>query len=253
MDDAQFGSAVRAVRLRRGITQVELASIAGVSRPIVSLIERGRAEETTVRTVRRVASVLGISVTLTARWRGAEMAKLLDEAHARMVRSVVQELLVAGWTTRPEHTFSVWGERGSVDVLAWRPAEQAVLCVECKTKLPDLQDLLSTIDRKRRLARDIARLEGWHPAVVGSALVLPERTWARNAVRKSGAIFEAALPARTVEVRRWLASPRSDLRGIWFLLDDSGANTKRRSGGEMRAPTRRPTGPDGSGPRISAQ
>jgi len=239
MDDTQFGAAIRAVRLRRALTQQRLAALAGVSRPIVSLIERGRLEETSVRTVRQVAAILGVSVTLTARWRGAEMAKLLDESHAALVGSVAGRLAAAGWTVRPEHTFSVWGERGSIDVLAWNPARRALLSVECKTKLPDLQDLLSTMDRKRRLARHIAKLEGWEPAAVGSVLVLDDATWARNAIRRSGAVFDSALPARTVAVRRWLDCPSGDLRGIWFLLNDSGTNAKRRSGGLMRAGRRK--------------
>jgi transcriptional regulator with XRE-family HTH domain len=253
MDDVLFGSAVRAVRIRRGLTQAQVAASAGVSRSLVSLIERGRAEETTIRAVRQVSTTLGLSVALTARWRGAEMAKLLDEAHASLVRAVVRRLTTAGWTIRPEHTFSIWGERGSIDVLAWHPSFRALLCVECKTRLPDLQDLLSTMDRKRRLAPAVARLEGWNPAFVGSVLILPEQTWARNAMRRSGDVLDSALPARTVEIRRWLGCPSGDLRGIWFLLNDSGTNTKRRSGGQMRVRQRRAHDPDSPEPRIPAQ
>jgi transcriptional regulator with XRE-family HTH domain len=217
------------------MTQQQLAMAAGVSRPIVSLIERGRCEETSVRTVRRVASILGVSATLNARWRGAEVAKLLDEAQSALVESVTERLSAAGWTVRPEHTFSIWGERGSIDVLAWHPACRALLLVECKTKLPDLQDVLSTMDRKRRLARDISKLEGWEPGFVGSALAVHDQKWARNAVRRSGVVFDAALPARTVAVRQWLARPTGDLRAIWFLANDGATNTGRRSGGQMRA------------------
>jgi hypothetical protein len=146
----------------------------------------------------------------------------------------VPRLTGAGWVVRPEHTFSIWGERGSIDVFAWHPGCRALPCVECKTKLPDLQDVLSTMDRKRRLAREIARVEGWDPAFIGSVLVVPDQKWARNAVRRSGAVFDAALPARTVAVRRWLACPSADLRGIWFLANDGAPNTGRRSGGQMR-------------------
>lgn len=235
------------------MTQGQLATAAGVSRPIVSLIERGRVEETSVRTARQVAAILGVSVTLNARWRGAEMAKLLDEAHAALVGSVAERLSAAGWTVRPEHTFSVWGERGSIDVLAWHPGHRALACIECKTKLPDLQDVLFTMDRKRRLAREIAKLEGWDPAFIGSVLVVCDQKWARNAVRRSGAVFDAALPARTVEVRRWLACPSGDLRAIWFLANDSATNTGRRSGGQMRANPRRGTHPGRSSRQDSAQ
>jgi hypothetical protein len=163
------------------------------------------------------------------------MARLLDEAHAELVAAAVRKLAAAGWEVRPEHTFSIWGERGSIDVLAWNASHRAVLCLECKTKLPDLQDTLSTMDRKRRLAPEIAKIEGWIPSVVASVLVLPDQTWARNAVRKSGAVFDSALPARTVEVRHWLDRPSGNLRGIWFLLNGSTANAKRRSRPQMRA------------------
>jgi DNA-binding XRE family transcriptional regulator len=235
------------------MTQEQLAEAAGVSRPTVSLIERGLPEETSVRTVRRVAAILGVSVTLNARWRGAEMAKLLNEAHAALVGSVVARLSAAGWLVLPEHTFSIWGERGSIDVFAWHPACRALLCVECKTKLPDLQDVLSTMDRKRRLARDIAKLEGWDPGIVGSVLVVPDQTWARHAVAKSEAVFDAALPARTVEVRRWLGHPAGDLRGIWFLLNDSPTNTRLRAGGQTRT-GKRPDATSGASKRsVSAQ
>jgi transcriptional regulator with XRE-family HTH domain len=253
MDDAQFGTSIRVVRLRRSMTQEQLAMAAGVSRPIVSLIERGRAEETSVRTVRQVASILGVSVTLNARWRGAEMAKLLDQAHSALVGSVAERLSLAGWTIRPEHTFSIWGERGSIDVLAWHPAHRALLLVECKTKLPDLQDVLSTMDRKRRLARDISKLEGWEPAFVGSALAVRDQKWARSAVRRSGGVFDAALPARTVEVRHWLARPTGDLRAIWFLANDGAPNTGWRSGGQMRANPRRGAQPGRPGRQDPAQ
>jgi transcriptional regulator with XRE-family HTH domain len=253
MDDAQFGSVMRAVRLRRGLTQEQLAAAAGLGRTIVSSIERGHAGETALHTVRRVATVLGISVTLAARWRGAETARLLDRAHAELVGAVVRRLSAAGWTVRPEHTFSIYGERGSIDVFAWQPVTAALLCVECKTKLPDLQDVLATMDRKRRRAPEIAALEGWMPVHAASVLVVPDETWARNAVHRSGSVFDAALPARTVQVRRWLDRPHGDLRGIWFLLNDGGTNTRRRPGGQMRVRARRKADSDVPEPTVSSR
>lgn len=239
MDDARFGSAVRAVRIRRGLSQSEVAEAAGLSRSVVSLIERGGLEGTSLRLVRQVTVALGISLSLEPRWRGAEMAKLLDERHAALVRSVVARLISEGWQALPEHTFSVWGERGSIDVLAWQPAFRALLCVEVKTGLPDLQDLLSTMDRKRRLAPTVARPEGWRPLVVGSVLALPEETWARNALKRSDAVFTAALPARTLDVRGWLARPDRDIGGVWFLPNDAPGSATRRPGGSIRIRSRR--------------
>jgi transcriptional regulator with XRE-family HTH domain len=240
VDDVQSGAVFRAVRLRHGWSQSQAAAAAGICRSVVSSIERGKFEETSFRAARLLAASLGISMTVETRWRGAEAARLLDERHALLVRAVTGRLAALGWQPLPEHTFSIYGERGSIDVLGCRPADRAVVAVEVKTRLPDIQDLLVTMDRKRRLLRTIARAEGWSPLVQASVLVLPDETWARNAVRRFDPIFDAALPARTIEVRHWLKRPQHDLRGIWFLLDDGTGCRTRDSRHSMRVATRRP-------------
>lgn len=255
MNDAQVGSVFRAVRIRRGMTQSKVAEAAGVSRAVVSLIERGGFEGTSLRLIRRVSGVLGVSVAVEPRWRGAELAGLLDERHAAMVRAVVVRLTATGWQALPEHTFNVWGERGSIDVLAWHPIHRALLNVEVKTRLVDLQDVLAKIDRKRRLGPTMARELGWRPLSFGSALVLPDETWARNAVARFGAVFAAALPTRTDGVRRWMKCPDGEMRGIWFLLNDATGSAKRLRGGTMRVRLRRPAAQPStprSNPPVSA-
>jgi transcriptional regulator with XRE-family HTH domain len=254
MNDAQVGSVFRAVRIRRGLTQAQVAEAAGVSRAVVSLVERGVLEGTSLRLIRRVSDVLGVSVPLEPRWRGAELAVLLDEKHAAMVRAVVTRLTATGWQALPEHTFNVWGEQGSIDVLAWHPAYRAVLNIEVKTRLVDLQDLLSKIDRKRRLAPTLARELGWKPLLFGNVLVLPDETWARNAVARFDPLFAAALPMRTADVRRWLKRPDREIRGIQFLLNDTLGSARRRRGGSMRVRPRRsaaPTSTPRSAPGVS--
>ncbi|HEY5486434.1 MAG TPA: helix-turn-helix domain-containing protein [Candidatus Limnocylindrales bacterium] len=243
MNDAQVGSVLRAVRIRRGMTQSTVAEAAGVSRAVVWLVERGGFEGTSLRLIRRVSGVLGVSVEFEPRWRGAELAALLDERHAGMVRTVVVRLTAAGWHALPEHTFNVWGERGSIDVLAWHPIHRALLNVEVKSRLADLQDVLSKIDRKRRLAPTLARELGWKPLSSGTLLVLPDETWARNAVTRFGPVFAAALPIRTGGVRQWMKRPDGEIRGIWFLVNDAPGSTKRRRGGSMRVRPRRPAAP----------
>ena len=238
MDDVQVGSIIRAVRIRRGLRQSDIARLARLSDATVSLVERGLLDGLTLRTVRRVAAAVGVSVPIAPRWRGAELAKLLDEQHALMVRDVVGRVAALGWQTWPEHTFSCGGERGAIDVLGWLPAERSLLVVEVKTRVVDLQDLLSTLDRKRRLAPRIAQDLGWKPAFVGAVLVLPDQTWARNAVARFEALFTAALPARTAQIRAWLNRPDRPIRGVWFLLNSSASSTTGRRGGGMRVRTR---------------
>jgi len=52
----------------------------------------------------------------------------------------------------------------------------------------------------------------------------------RQRVDRFGSTFDAVLPSRTVEVRRWLTRPDGALRGLWFL------QISRPTGG-MREPT----------------
>jgi transcriptional regulator with XRE-family HTH domain len=233
VDDLRVGAVVRAVRIKRGLRQSEVAAAAGVSDATVSLIELGRLEGVTVRAVRRVAASVGVSLPFVPRWRGPELARLLDEDHARMVAALTALLASRGWVVKPEYTFSVFGERGSIDILGWHPISRALLVIEVKTDLPDLQDLLSTIDRKGRLARSLARDLGWMPEWVGQVLVVPDETWARNVVSAYRPLFDAALPARTLEVRRWIRRTEStpgDLRGIWFLNSSTSGRSRKRGG-----------------------
>jgi transcriptional regulator with XRE-family HTH domain len=239
MDDVQVGCIIRSVRIRRGLRQRDVAEVAGVSQAAVSAIERGDFEATSLRLVRRVSIAVGVSLPLAPRWRGPELTKLLDERHAAIVRDVVSRLVARGWVAFPEHTFSIRGERGSIDVLAWHPATRTVLIVEVKTRLVDLQDLLSTHDRKTRLAAAIAREAGWRPLFVGSLLVMPGETQARNAIEKYRPVFDARYPARGPEVQRWLRCPSCDLRGIWFVLNSAGGDEKHRPGGSVRVRPRR--------------
>ena len=127
MDDVQVGSVIRSVRIRRGLRQSDVAATAGVSQAIVSAIERGDFETTSLCLVRRVATAVGVSLPLAPRWRGPDLPKLLDERHAAIVREVVSRLAALGWVALPEHTFSIRGERGSIDVFAWLPGPRSVL------------------------------------------------------------------------------------------------------------------------------
>jgi transcriptional regulator with XRE-family HTH domain len=57
----RIGEAVRALRERRGLQQVELSALSGLTAPQVSAIERGRRPPS-LRTLRRVCEALGASV-----------------------------------------------------------------------------------------------------------------------------------------------------------------------------------------------
>lgn len=57
----EFGNRIKAIRLIKGISQEELASIAGVHRTYVGMIERGEKNITLI-TMKRFSEALGVHV-----------------------------------------------------------------------------------------------------------------------------------------------------------------------------------------------
>ena len=220
MDPVRFGLAMRALRRRRAWTQAQLAERAGVSRGAVQQIERGGADAFTGRVVRMIAVALGARFEQHVLWQGEALDRLLDAGHATIVERVIRWLRAEGWEAVPEVTFAIRGERGSVDVLAFYPDTGTLLVIEVKSVVPDIQGLLSGVDRKARLAPAVARERGWRVRNVGRVVVLPDDSTTRRRVERHRSTLDAALPARTAAVRAWVRHPVGEMAGILFLADD---------------------------------
>lgn len=217
VDDHRFGAALRALRIRSQRTQVETAARAGVSRATISRIESGRVTGVSIAAIRRVAATLDARADLEVRWRGPGLDRLLDERHAALQQHVVRMLTGAGWACIPEASFSRYGERGSIDVFALHPPTRAILVVELKSELVDCQDLLRTMDQRRRLAPAIARERGWSPGTVSVWVALEARDANRRRVHQHADLFAAAYPANGRQLRRWLPAPDGPIRALSFI------------------------------------
>lgn len=225
---------IRALRRRRGWTQHELGARVGCSRSAIARLERGEADRFTVAFISRVLGALDARLALRVLWHGEDLDRLLDADHAALVEAVTLELVAGGWTVFPEVTFQVYGERGSIDVLAIHGQRSVILVVEVKSVVPDVQAMLAGIDRKVRLAPAIARDRGFGRgqafATVSRLLVLPADRTSRRRIDRHAATFARVLPTRTVDVRRWLRHGNhvdhvgAPLAGIMFL---SGVTTTR--------------------------
>ncbi len=156
MDDRHVGRLVRVLRIRLGGRQVDIAERAGVSQTVVSLVERGHLDAMPLQRLRRVLGAVGASVELQVRWRGGEIDRVLDEAHAALVGAVARELTRLGWTVVPEVSYAHFGEYGSIDLLAWHEATATLLVVEVKTELTSIEQLLRRHDAKVRLGPRLA-------------------------------------------------------------------------------------------------
>jgi transcriptional regulator with XRE-family HTH domain len=219
MDAVRLGLIFPALRRRKGWTQETLADEARVSRGSIQRIERGEAESFTGDPLRRLAVALGARFEQRLLWQGEALDRLLDERHARLVERVIRWLRAEGWVVVPEATFATVSERGSIDVLAWHAETGTLLVVEVKTVVPDMQGLLAGVDRKARVAPSMAKARGWRTTAVGRIVVLPDDRTARRRVAQHAATLEAALPARTREVKRWVRRPVGAIAGIVFVPD----------------------------------
>lgn len=206
-----------------------------MSQSSVSKLERGQIEHLRLETIRPMCRALDMSISLEPRWRGSDLDRLLDAEHAMLVEECVRRLRADGWEPLVEYSFNHFGDRGSVDVVAWHAARRALLIVEVKSRIVDIQALTGAIDRKVRVVPGLlARDRRWRAAHVGVVLVIAETTANRQQVRRHPATFGVAFPAGTVEVRRWLRSPDGSLRGTWFLRPSSQRTDMRKSGGPRR-------------------
>jgi hypothetical protein len=105
-----------------------------------------------------------------------------------------------------------------------------LLVIEVKSVVPDMQAMLHGIDRKGRLAREIARDRGWVASSVTRLLVLPDDRTARRRVEAHAATLGVALPARTLAIRRWIREPAGPApgHGIMFVTDARHAGIRHR-------------------------
>lgn len=168
---------------------------------------------------------------------------MLDRSHAELVDGVVDMLHRVHWETAVEVSFSKWGERGSIDVFARHSLTGTVLVAEVKSVVPDSQAMLHALDRKARLAPEIARDRGWVCDVVARLLVIGESSTSRRRISALGATYAVAFPTVGWAVRRWLRAPAGRMSGLLFLPYARGSSTSARTTGVQRVRKRgiRPT------------
>src|SRR3954454_8055481 len=123
----EAGRALRSVRQRSRLRMVDVANLAHLSRSTLSRVERGEWDGVTYATIAAVADALDARLSILVSWHGAALDRVLDEGHARLVGVVVSRIQQWGWETHVEVSYSEWGERGSIDILAWHAATATLL------------------------------------------------------------------------------------------------------------------------------
>ena len=168
----------------------------------------------TVGTLERVFAELGIRTNLQTWWEGAELDRLLAGRHSAMHDAVARMFeSLPEWTIAPEVSFAITASAASST--SWRGTRRAerLLVIELKTELVDVQETVGTLDRKRRLAAQVAAERGWKPAVVSVWLVIADSRTNQRRVAAHRAMLRAAYPVDGRTIGRWLAGTLRSDRG----------------------------------------
>jgi transcriptional regulator with XRE-family HTH domain len=223
MDDQRIGWSLRSIRVRKRWRQEDLAARAKVSRWVVMRIEQGRLASVPLGKVRAVAAALDARVDAVVRWHGGDLPRLVSARHARMHEVIARYLRdVPGWIVEPEVSFSIYSERGIIDVLAWHPTARILLVIELKTEVVDLNEMLGTLDRIRRLAWAVAKDRKWDPVAVSTWVVVADSRTNRRTVAEHATVLRSKLPTDGRGVARWLRRPTGRIDALGFLPNVQG-------------------------------
>jgi transcriptional regulator with XRE-family HTH domain len=228
-EDERIGLMLRAMRRATGLTQERLARLSGIPVRDIMAIEIGRAGLVELERLRRLFRGAGGLARLAVWFNGAAGDRLLDERHAGLVELGGRVFAQHGWANHFEITFSEYGERGSIDLLALASDRGAAVVCEFKSALGSLEETNRRLDVKERLAiKIVVDRFGWRPRSIARLLIVPEDSTIRRIVTRHSATMDSIYPARGRQIRAWLRRPEGPLRGLWFLSEPPISQVKSR-------------------------
>jgi transcriptional regulator with XRE-family HTH domain len=247
MEDLRVGSMIRTARQRKGWRQQELAEAGHVARATVSRVERGHFGSLPLDTIRAICAGLDIRLDLQPRWRGGDLDRMMSRRHSILHESVTRAIAAAfpEWEIAPEVSFSIYGERGVIDLLMWHPGRRALLVIELKTDIVDVGEMLGTLDKKRRLAWKIAKKRRWLPLTVSAWVVVAGSRTNERRISEFRAMLRSAYPASGRQMRVWLRDPVGSIAGlsIWPAATAGAGEIAPRRRVRRRATVTRATRP----------
>lgn len=242
MRDDLIGRVIRALRHRKDWRQADLSAAAKVSRAVIADFEAGILDRHSIGALRSTASAAGGFLRLTVVVPQGDLDRLLDADHAQLQEHWKRWLERHGWEVEAEVTFNHYGERGSIDLLCFHRPTGVLLVIEIKTVVVDLQDTLSSLDRKVRVASLVAQERGWRVTACLPALLIREGSTARRRVTEHSSLF-GRFRLRGRGAMSWLADPASAAVPTGILaftkLPDAHRGDARRAGRQRVRPARR--------------
>jgi len=202
---------------------------------MIGRIEQGGAGSVSLGTLRRVVDALDGRLDTVVRWHGGDLGRLLSARHAAMHEAMAAQLrALRDWVFEPEVSFSIYGERGVIDILGWHAETRTVLVIELKTEFVDINETMGTLDRKGRLAAAIARERGWNPAATSVWLVVADGRTNRRALASHANVLRTKYPADGRTIGAWLSRPLGRVMALSFLPNVAVVPTRRGIGAVRR-------------------
>ena len=232
MTDQRLGASVRYLRIRRAWRQRDLAERAGVSQSAVSRIERGHLAGMRLDLIRAVAAAVDLRVDVVGRYRGGDLDRMLASGHSALHETVARHLGTRpGWRFASEVSFAIYGDRGVMDLLAWHERHRALLVIELKTEFVDMNELIGTLDRKRRRAAEVARARGWlaNASSVSVWVIVSDSSTNRRRAREHVAMLRMAYPLDGRAIRGWLRRPVGPVGCLSFWATSPSGTAKSGS------------------------
>jgi transcriptional regulator with XRE-family HTH domain len=204
------GIELRAARIGRRWTLRGLADRAGVAVASAHAAESGRP--VSLETYARLAIALGQRPVLSFEARSRTGSNRLsrpgrDLVHAAMGEAEARQLGLHGYSLALDEPYQHFHFAGRADLLAWDLDAKALLHIENKSQLPDLQDLAGSYNAKRTYLPSVMAIRlglgsgGWR--TVTHALVVLWSSEVLHVLRMRRASFAALCPSPLEPFSTW--------------------------------------------------
>jgi transcriptional regulator with XRE-family HTH domain len=216
--DAALGSLIRESRQLIGWTQRELAHHAGTSQSTVSRIEAGQAGTTDLATIGHLLVALGLrpSIELDLRHLG-DRRRQADAVHAVVNGFGARKLERWSWLTATEVRLGDGVPIGWVDLMAFRPADRALVVDETKTEIHDVGGMQRSIAFYHREAWAAAAALGWVPSRVEVLVLALDSTAVARQLAANRDLVTRAFPGDVDRMAAWLQYPDAPPPNGWTL------------------------------------
>jgi transcriptional regulator with XRE-family HTH domain len=207
-----IAKAVTSGRTELGWSKGEVARRAGVSASVMSHIEAGSLKHVGLGVICAVLEVVGVDARLFLDGPTVLTERLQhDGVHARLCGHLAGRLAALEWETAVEVEVSERRIRGFVDVMAFRPADRALICDETKSEIHDSGAIIRTLRWYANHAWDAARALGWRPARIVPILTVLDSDDVATRLRENRALIDRAFPVRAGQLGAWIEDHRAPL------------------------------------------